>query len=88
MPRSFGLVLLIISILDIYALLILIRAVLSWFVRDYGNQLYRILIKVTEPVLAPLRRVLPRMGIDLSPMVAIVLIQIATRVLRTTFLVQ
>ncbi|MCB5224515.1 MAG: YggT family protein [Candidatus Cloacimonadaceae bacterium] len=88
MPRGFGFISLIIFILDVYAVLILIRAVMSWFVRDYRNQIYHILIKVTEPVLAPLRRVLPRMGVDISPMVAIVLIQIAIRVLRTFFIFQ
>lgn len=88
MPRSFGFIELIIYILEIYALLILIRAVLSWFVRDYRNQFYQILIKITEPVLAPLRRVLPRLGVDLSPLVAIILIQIITKVLNSIFVIQ
>ncbi len=81
MKPGLGLVSFIFLVLEIYAWLILIRAVLSWFVQDPRNQLYQILIKITEPVLAPIRRVLPRLGVDLSPLVAIVLIQIIIKVL-------
>jgi len=48
------------------------RAIASWFVRDWGNPLMRFLLDVTEPILAPLRRLLPfAMGMDFSPMIAI-----------------
>jgi YggT family protein len=44
---------------------------LSWFPMDQGNPLVRILNDVTEPILAPLRQVVPRIGmIDITPMVA------------------
>jgi YggT family protein len=33
--------------------------------------------QITEPLLAPIRRVLPQMGIDLSPMIAILAVQVA-----------
>jgi len=61
---------------NIYVILIILRAVLSWFSINPYNSAYRFLINVTEPVLAPIRRILPFGGIDFSPFIAILLIQI------------
>ncbi|MDP3789400.1 MAG: YggT family protein, partial [Candidatus Omnitrophota bacterium] len=49
--------------------LVIIRAVLSWFSPDPYNTLVQILYKLTEPILAPFRRIIPsyNIGIDLSP---------------------
>ena len=56
---------------------IFIRALLSWFPIDPRNPLVTILYDVTEPILDPLRRVIPRLGmIDITPLVAILLIQV------------
>ena len=56
---------------------IFIRVLLSWFPIDPRNSLVTILYDVTEPILEPLRRVIPRMGMfDLSPLVALILIQV------------
>jgi len=56
---------------------ILLRVVLSWISAGSGLPLFRLLIEVTEPVLGPLRRFLPTFGmIDLSPFVALLLIQV------------
>ena len=66
---------------NIYIILIILRAVLSWFAVDPYNPLYRFLISITEPVLAPIRRILPFSGIDLSPFIAILLIQILMNLL-------
>lgn len=50
---------------------IFLRAMLSWFPMDQRNPLVRILDDITEPILAPLRQVVPRFGmIDITPMVA------------------
>lgn len=50
---------------------IFLRAMLSWFPMDQGNPLARILNDITEPILAPLRQVVPKFGmIDITPMVA------------------
>ena len=60
---------------------IFIRVLLSWFPIDPRNPLVTILYDVTEPILEPLRRVIPRLGmIDLSPLVAILIIQVIGRV--------
>ena len=58
--------------LNTWMILIFIRALLSWFpVSPYSTPV-RFLIVVTEPILAPIRRVLPMMTIDFSPFIAIV----------------
>ena len=62
---------------------IIARALLSWFPNiDRHNPLVDFLFTITEPVLAPIRSVMPRgMMIDFSPMIAIVLIQVISKVL-------
>ncbi|MSQ61281.1 MAG: YggT family protein [Dehalococcoidia bacterium] len=56
---------------------IFLRAIVSWFPIDPNNPLMQILIQLTEPVLAPIRRIMPRIGmIDLTPMAAIILLQV------------
>ncbi len=50
---------------------IFIRIIFSWTGFDQNNPIYQIIFEVTEPVLGPLRSLLPRMGmLDLSPMIA------------------
>lgn len=61
---------------------VIIRALLSWFMPNDSTGLSRILNDVTEPVLQPIRRVLPPVsGIDFSPIIALILIQLVSRVL-------
>ncbi|MCU0666764.1 MAG: YggT family protein [Candidatus Omnitrophica bacterium] len=53
--------------------LILIRALISWVNPDPFNPIVQFLQAVTEPILAPIRRILPfgmQMGIDISPVIA------------------
>ncbi len=53
--------------------LILVRALISWVNPDPFNPIVQFLNKVTEPILAPIRKVLPpafRFGIDISPIIA------------------
>lgn len=68
--------------LTILNLAILIRVLLSWFPVDPGNPIVRVLWDVTEPILAPIRRVLPQFGmLDLSPLAAMLLIGFIQQVL-------
>lgn len=62
--------------LTVYLWIIVIRAVLSWVNPDPYNPIVRFLVQVTEPVLAPIRRLIPLrgMGIDLSPMIVLLAI--------------
>jgi YggT family protein len=55
---------------------IFLRAILSWFNMDPRSPLIQALDAITEPVLDPIRRIMPRLGmLDLSPLVAILLLQ-------------
>lgn len=57
--------------------LVLARMVLSWFSPNPTNVAARILHRITEPVLWPIRRVLPKSSlIDLSPYIAVILLQV------------
>ena len=59
--------------LNAYMIVIVFRAVLSWVSPDPRNILVQFLVASTEPILAPLRRLLPtwRWGIDFSPWLAV-----------------
>jgi len=63
-------------LLSIYMWIIIARAVISWVNPDPYNQIVQFLYRVTEPVMAPVRRWLPLrgMGIDFSPIVIILVI--------------
>ena len=68
--------------LRIYSLIILVRCLLSFFSPDPHNQLYRLLIEITEPVMAPVRRFVPAFGtLDLSPIVVMLLISVARAII-------
>ncbi|MCM8765473.1 MAG: YggT family protein [Candidatus Omnitrophica bacterium] len=55
--------------------LILIRAIISWFSPDPFNPLVQFLYQITEPILYPLRKLIPpTFGVDLSPLLAFLLI--------------
>ena len=63
-------------------LAIFLRAILSWISPGQTNMLTNILYQVTEPILAPLRRIIPRVSmLDLSPLVAIILLRVITYLL-------
>lgn len=66
------------TLLYAYSLLIVARALLSWFPNlDPSNPIVRFLHQVTEPVLRPVREMLPsNTGFDLSPLVVIIAIQV------------
>lgn len=55
---------------------IIIRALITWVNPDPYNPIVQFLTRVTEPILSPIRRLLPtyRIGVDLSPFIAILII--------------
>jgi len=66
---------------EVLTFAIFIRVILSWFVTR-PNTLTIILDKITEPILAPLRRIIPRAGMfDFTPLVAIILLQLIANLL-------
>lgn len=73
------LIYLLVMLLNIYTWVIIIRAVMSWVAPVPSHPLAQILVNVTEPVLKPLRRLVPPSalgGIDVSPILAILAIQV------------
>lgn len=68
--------------IQVYIIMIIIRAVLSWVNPDPYNPIVRFLYRVTEPVLRPIRYRLPDLGgLDISPMVVILVLWFAQSVL-------
>jgi YggT family protein len=62
-------------VLWLYMWIIIARALISWVNPDPWNPIVQFLERVTEPVLSPIRRWMGwRMGIDLSPIIAILAI--------------
>lgn len=73
---------LLIRLIDLYSLVVLAAVVLSWIRADARNPLVRIVDALTEPVLALIRRAIPPMGgLDLSPMVLLIGLQLLKDIL-------
>lgn len=68
--------------LNIYFFLILAQVIISWVARGQYNPMFYLLSQVVEPVLSPFRRLIPPIAnIDLSPLFAILAIQVLLRLL-------
>lgn len=73
------------ALIQLLALAVLFRAILSWVVRDPYNPIVQALDAITEPILQPLRQIIPRMGmIDITPLVAIILLAVIAGMLRNS----
>ena len=72
---------LVIALLRIYTILIIIRAVVSWVPMNPNSPVIQLLLSVTEPVLKPIRRYTLFGGVDLSPVVVIILIYLIIGIL-------
>jgi YggT family protein len=74
---------------SIMSWLIIIRALMSWvhLSGKFWSDLHRTLEALTEPLLAPIRNVLPGggMGLDWSPLIALILLQVVERVIISLF---
>lgn len=71
----------IINLIGIYGYVILARVIASWVIQDPGSQIFRFLHAVTEPILGPIRNIMPNMGLDFSPIVAYLLLNILRKIL-------
>ena len=81
---------LLVTLLQLYVFCIFGRIILSWFPVSPGSpvaQLSSVLYTITEPVLGPIRNVLPSIGMfDLSPMVVIFAVNLVLiPIIRSTF---
>ena len=73
--------------ISIYILLIFIRIIFSWGMVSYSNRLMRFLVNTTEPLLGPLRRIVPPLGMmDISPIVAFLILWLFQRAIEGTLL--
>ena len=73
----------------VFELVIIARVIISWIPVDPYNQVVRFIHDVTEPILAPVRRLLqrqmPNVPYDLSPMVVLVLAWVLQTIIHQTF---
>jgi YggT family protein len=67
---------LLIAAIRVYSVIIIAQVVLSWVpVEHRPHELYLFLLKLTEPVLRPIRQVLPSAGgLDFSPLIVLILL--------------
>ena len=66
----------------VFSLLIIVRVIMSWVSPDAHNQIVVVVHRITEPVLAPVRNLLPAMGgIDFSPLLVLIAVQLVEWVL-------
>ena len=74
-------------LLTVLGFAIIIRALLSWVSIDPYNPLVQILYQITEPILAPLRRIIPPIGgmMDITPIVALILLQVLQAIIDSAF---
>ena len=72
---------------SIYSLLIFMRIVFSWGRVSYSNRLMRFLVNTTEPLLGPLRRMIPLWGrMDISPIFAFILLWLIKAAIQGTLM--
>jgi len=80
----------ILLVLDLYWYIVLAMIIMSWLIafnvvntrNQFVNQVWRILNQVTEPVLRPIRRVMPNFsGLDLSPLILFIIIYFIKQVI-------
>ena len=80
----------ILIVLDLYVWLLIASAILSWLIafnvvntrNQFVSAIAEFLFRITEPVLAPIRRMLPSLGgLDISPIILILIIMFLQRVI-------
>lgn len=71
------------GLVDLFVMLVFVRVVLSWFPVDPRGpvgQVARLVSAVTDPVMEPVRRVLPSVGpIDISPIVVVLFLNLVVK---------
>ncbi|MGL4335652.1 MAG: YggT family protein [Turicibacter sp.] len=81
-----NLMLLFISILNIYETMILIYVIMSWVPESRTTKLGQVLANLVEPYLSIFRKIIPPLGmIDFSPLIAFLLLQFAIQGLYRLF---
>jgi|SRR5687768_4311191 len=75
------------GLISIYILLIFMRIIFSWGMVSYTNRVMKFLVDTTEPLLGPLRRMIPPLGrFDISPIVAFLILWLFQAAIAGTLL--
>ncbi|MGH9388112.1 MAG: YggT family protein [Vicinamibacteria bacterium] len=65
------------QLIDLYTIIVFIAVIVSWFQLPPENPVARFTRTLTEPVLAPIRKLIPPVGgLDFSPMILLILLRI------------
>lgn len=73
--------------LTIYSFIVIASVLISWVRPDPYNPIVRFLYKVTEPILQPIRKLLPfRLPVDISPLILLLFIYFIQKVLITSLI--
>ena len=71
------------AVFGLFNIVIIARVLISWVNLPPDHPVVEFLYSVTEPILGPIRRILPRTGMfDLSPIVAVILLEMVRRLLE------
>lgn len=82
-----GLAELLLSLLNILSILLIARALFSWFDPMFNSSIGKLLFQITEPIIAPVRQVVPPLGmVDLSIMVTLFLLIILRELISRALL--
>lgn len=70
------------NLIQVYIVLIIVRAVLSWFTQDMRHPFARFIYIVTEPLLGQIRKYVKPIGgvVDISPVIAILILSVLSMV--------
>ncbi|MDY0405953.1 YggT family protein [Virgibacillus sp. 179-BFC.A HS] len=72
--------------LNVYSFVLIIYILMSWFPGARESSFGEVLAKLSEPYLEPFRKIIPPIGmLDISPIVAIIVLQLAQSGLRTLY---
>jgi YggT family protein len=75
------------GLISLYILLVFMRIIFSWGMVSYSNRIMRFLVNATEPLLGPLRRMIPPLGpFDISPIVAFLILWLFQAAIAGTLL--
>ena len=75
------------GLLGLYTIAIFVRIMLSWGDLGYGNRWMRFLVRITEPLMSPLRRKIRPVGMfDISPIIAFLILWVLQAVVAATLL--
>ena len=74
------------GVLSLYSLCIVTRIILSWGM-SFSNPTMRFLVRITEPILGPFRRIIPPLGMfDISPIIVLLILQLFQRAIVGTLI--